>query len=91
MVFSNCIFIFYSWWDVNNLPILLISILCNWFIVNAIWQANKNSDKNAKNVLLLGLIFNISYLGCFKYYDFIAINLNEVFGSSLPRLILLYL
>ena len=77
---------FYSWWDVNNLPILLISILCNWFIVNAIWQANKNSDKNAKNGLLLGLIFNISYLGCFKYYDFIAINLNEVFGSSLPML-----
>jgi D-alanyl-lipoteichoic acid acyltransferase DltB (MBOAT superfamily) len=84
LVFASIVF--YSWWDLNNLPILLFSILCNWAIVNAIWRAQKLSDDSARRILMLGLLFNIAYLGCFKYYDFLAINANEVFGSELPML-----
>jgi alginate O-acetyltransferase complex protein AlgI len=36
--------IFYAWWNLNNLPILLVSMLANWTIVNAIWRANERSD-----------------------------------------------
>jgi alginate O-acetyltransferase complex protein AlgI len=78
--------VFYSWWDPNNLPILLFSIFCNWAIVRAIWHANERPNGDGSRYLLLGLIFNVSYLGCFKYYDFLATNVNEVFGFGIPML-----
>jgi alginate O-acetyltransferase complex protein AlgI len=78
--------IFYSLWNVVNLPILIISIICNWIFVNAIWAANADSKRSAKNILLLGLIFNILYLGCFKYYDSMAIEINAKFSNLLPIL-----
>jgi alginate O-acetyltransferase complex protein AlgI len=78
--------VFYSWWNLSNLPILLVSILCNWAIVKAIWRANERAGSSARNVLFAGLVFNVLYLGCFKYYDFIMISLNQSLGGSLPLL-----
>lgn len=78
--------VFYSWWDLNNLPILLISIICNWALVRAIWHANESPNTDGSKYLFLGLIFNVSYLGFFKYYDFLASNVNEAFGFGIPIL-----
>jgi len=78
--------VFYAWWNVANLPILLVSLLVNWAVVNAIWRANEVSDSAAKRVLIIGLVFNLLYLGCFKYYDFLARSMNSTFGAALPLL-----
>lgn len=39
-----------------------------------------------KELLILGLLFNISALGYFKYYDFFATNINLALQTDLPIL-----
>lgn len=36
-----------------------------------------------KTLFILGILFNVFFLGYFKYYDFFVENINHVFGSSL--------
>lgn len=76
--------VFYAWWYPANLPILLTSVLVNWAVVNAIWRST--SAEARKRALIAGLAFNLLYLGCFKYYDFVAFNINSATGAGLPLL-----
>ena len=69
---------FYSYWDIRNLPVLLLSIAVN--IGFGHWL-NRN---NSKWILALGVGFNLCYLGYFKYVDFFISNLNAFGGLSLP-------
>jgi len=71
--------IFYSFWGLNFLSLLLISIGINYGILLGL----KSYPKNAKLWLFLGIIFNILYLGTFKYYNFFVDSFLEVF-SFLP-------
>ncbi|GEL78649.1 MBOAT family O-acyltransferase [Tenuibacillus multivorans] len=68
---------FYSWWNPIYLPLLLSSILVNFLI--GIW-ISKTGYK--KSVLTLGIMFNVSLLGFFKYYDFLIENVNFAFGAN---------
>jgi alginate O-acetyltransferase complex protein AlgI len=56
---------FYSYWTINNLPILLTSIFFNFALTQKIVSMEDSSPK--KNLLYLGLGFNILLLGFFKY------------------------
>lgn len=58
--------IFYSFWGLNFLIFLLISIGINYGIL----QGLKTPNKQGKFWLTVGIIFNILYLGTFKYYNF---------------------
>lgn len=52
LVFASIVF--YSWWDLNNLPILLFSILCNWAIVNGIcafYNITEMSERQTAGIL----------------------------------------
>lgn len=69
---------FYSYWDIRNLPILLISILANYFFG---WLL---SNKKSKLFLTCGIAFNLALLCYFKYTDFIINNLNNLFLLELP-------
>lgn len=51
---------FYSYWDVNNLPILLASIAVNYAFGR--WLVNNRNKK----VLTAGIAFNLVFLGYFK-------------------------
>lgn len=73
---------FYSWWNVVYLPILLFSIVCNFGIGRMILS---NANK-AKLWLITGIVFNVSLLGFFKYFDFFIENVNSIFSSSVPTL-----
>ena len=77
--------VFYAWWNVANLPLLLLSVMGNWAFVNAIWRARERSS-GAGTLMAAGLAFNLAFLGLFKYYDFIAANLDSAFGWGLPLL-----
>ena len=65
---------FYAWWLPIFLPLLLASILVNYFIGNAL---RKNSSKM---ILSGGIILNLLPLLLFKYTNFILTNLSELFN-----------
>lgn len=70
---------FYAYFNMTYLPIILVSILFNFWI----YKAMKNTSKTKKKCLLiLGLVFNIGMLGYFKYFDFFIQNVNVIFRSS---------
>lgn len=67
---------FYSYWDVNNLPILLTSIIANYVFGHLL------SKNKSKYILTAGIVFNLLFLGYFKYTDFVLQNLNALAGTS---------
>ena len=67
--------IFYSYWDISNLPILLFSICVNYLIGH-----NLQKKRNI-SLLVIGIIFNIAYLMYFKYTNFIINNFNYFFKN----------
>lgn len=69
--------VFYSYWDINNLPILLTSIIANYIFGHFLIQ-NKN-----KIILACGIIFNLAFLGYFKYTDFVIQNVNILLNTDI--------
>jgi D-alanyl-lipoteichoic acid acyltransferase DltB (MBOAT superfamily) len=49
----------------------------------------KDKEDFKKNILIIGVIFNLSLLGYFKYSDFFIDNFNTLFHTSVPLLHLL--
>ena len=85
---------FYGWWDFRFLPLLVGSILTNYFIAGKILDSRPKDNPREKNssckiFFLLGLAFNVGLLGYFKYLDFLLENLNGLgAGFELMNLIL---
>jgi D-alanyl-lipoteichoic acid acyltransferase DltB (MBOAT superfamily) len=73
---------FYGWWNASYLPLMISSIVINYLIALQILK-NKNSKKI---YMLLGVFFNMSFLGYFKYMDFFISNMNDVMGTNFPLL-----
>jgi len=71
---------FYAWWNVLYLPIMIASIMLNFFI------GKRLVNKREKWLLIFGLIGNISLLGYFKYADFFIENFNLFSGTDIPLL-----
>lgn len=67
---------FYSWWDISNLPILLISIAFNFYIGKSINERRGASKRQALNILRFGIVLNLLALGYYKYAHFLV---NEGF------------
>ena len=59
---------FYSYWNIYYLPLILLSVLTNYFIGELLIKKVAK-----KNVLIFGIIFNLSLLAYFKYSDFFII------------------
>lgn len=64
--------VFYAWGGVSLTLVLLLSIFGNYLL--GLW-INRVKNKN-RIPLVLGIIFNLSMLGTFKYGNFIIENLN---------------
>lgn len=75
---------FYSYWDINNLPILLTSIAVNYCFGR--WLTANRSKK----VLTAGIAFNLLFLAYFKYTNFIIENFNYFlhFNLELQNIVL---
>jgi len=71
---------FYSWWNVRYLPLLLFSIVFNYFMGRLLYA------RRSKALLAFGIAVNVLLLGYFKYADFAISTVNAAFGSSLPLL-----
>ncbi len=77
--------VFYAWWRPVNVLIIAPSIAVNFALARILLRLNQNegSPGASKAVLLLGIAFNVAFLGFFKYTDFISGTINDVFGANL--------
>lgn len=78
--------IFYGCWDMKYLPLLMGSILVNYFVSGRVLKAREREDAaGRKGWFLLGLMFNLLLLGYYKYLDFFLENINRL-GADFPLL-----
>ena len=78
-------FFFYGWWDVVYVPLLLGSIGFNYGLGSYL-SVRKIREKWRPQILLLGVVANLSLLGYFKYADFFLQNVGLVFGAEFDLL-----
>lgn len=74
--------VFYAWGGLLYLPLLLISISINYLFGITIESYKDNKNKKRK-VLIGSIIFNILYLGVFKYTNFIMDNINILLNTKI--------
>ena len=72
--------LFYAYYKIDNLFVLIFSILVNY----GIGQATQVAEKQKRKVFLVGgVTFNILLLVYFKYTNFIVDNVNDLTGASI--------
>jgi alginate O-acetyltransferase complex protein AlgI len=78
-------FVLYACWRPFNVLLIAPSILANFGLARALQRLGKNENhrKLSKAVLLLGIAFNVAFLGYFKYANFVVATMNDVLGSNL--------
>ncbi len=88
LVFSSLFF--YSWWNIDYLPIILVSMLFNYVVGNALNEKLYKIKIDKKMLLFFGVLANVLLLGYFKYMDFLIENINFFINKNidLPHLVL---
>ena len=83
--------IFYSWGEPIVALIMIISILVNYLFGLLVNQLKENNYGRIyqKLVLAASVVFNIFFLGYFKYFNFITDNINWIFKSDIKSNIIL--
>lgn len=74
---------FYSWWDYHYIPLLIGSIVFNYWVS---WKISGTLQPRAKYWLVTGLSVNLILLGYFKYADFVILSMARATGWSLDAL-----
>ncbi len=76
---------FYGWWRPINILIIGPSIIINYALASILLRLNQDEGSRgpSRAVLLLGIAFNVLFLGFFKYTDFLYGTINDVFGAKL--------
>ena len=72
-------YFFYGWWDYRFLSLIFLSTVVDYFIGLSILK--QDSKRKKKQILLCSIIFNLSLLGLFKYYNFFVDSWVELFSS----------
>src|SRR5256885_171619 len=76
--------VFYAWWRPLNLLIIAPSILINFVLARTLQHLGENEKRRlSRAILLLGIMFNVAFLGYFKYKNFVEGAINDVFGTNL--------
>jgi len=71
-------YLFYGWWDYRFLSLIFLSTVVDYII--GINIPKQNSEKNQKLLLWSSVLFNLSVLGFFKYYNFFVDSWVELFS-----------
>jgi alginate O-acetyltransferase complex protein AlgI len=82
LIFASLVF--YASWRPLNVAIILPSILINYAIARGLLYLARSEEQRKLSRLLLiaGIAFNVLFLGYFKYTNFIASTLHDVFGAN---------
>jgi D-alanyl-lipoteichoic acid acyltransferase DltB (MBOAT superfamily) len=78
-LFASSLF-FYSWWNVIYLPLILASIIVNYFIGTHLNSSFNFPSRKRKAFLISGIVFNLGLLSYFKYANFFIIGINFTTG-----------
>jgi D-alanyl-lipoteichoic acid acyltransferase DltB (MBOAT superfamily) len=73
---------FYSYWDVRFLPLMVGSILANW------WAARLYTATKRHGIIVAAVAGNLLVLGIFKYTDFFAGTVAALLGMTFQPLAL---
>ncbi len=76
--------VFYGWWRPLNILIIGPSIIVNYALATFLWRLSQRGDapRLSQATLLIGILFNVVFLGFFKYADFVSGTINDVFGAN---------
>lgn len=80
---------FTSFWNVYFALALIVSVLFNFLCGTALSAAAQKDAKSKKPIFILSIVFNVLYLGFFKYSNFFMENINVLFQANIQRLDLL--
>jgi len=72
-------YVFYGWWDYRFLSLIFLSTIVDYIIGLNITK--QDSEKKQKLLLWYSVLFNLSVLGFFKYYNFFVDSWIDLFGS----------
>ncbi|MFC7738944.1 MBOAT family O-acyltransferase [Roseomonas sp. GCM10028921] len=75
--------VFYGWWSLACLGLLLISLVANHTLGEAIGRARIAAPRRARILLTLAIAANLALLGWYKYATFAAGNLEVLTGLDL--------
>jgi D-alanyl-lipoteichoic acid acyltransferase DltB (MBOAT superfamily) len=72
--------VFYAWWRPINLPIIAVSLAVNFTIARLLQRlaADERQARWRTALLILGIIFNVCFLGYFKYTNFVLGAVNDI-------------
>lgn len=74
---------FYAWWRPVNVLLITPSILINLGLARLLARDREQKPARARLVLICGIVFNLCFLGYFKYTMFFEGVSNDVFGSHI--------
>lgn len=72
--------VFYGWWSWLYLGLLLLSMLANFTLGNAILSAREGAPGRARALVAGGVAANVALLGWYKYATFVAENVTALTG-----------
>lgn len=75
---------FYAWGEPVYLFLMLYSIVFNYVMGIDIARKRRNGRRGRVS-LFLGVLINLLILGFFKYYGFVAENIEAITGAVLPK------
>ena len=82
-----CSYLFYGWWDFRFLSLIALSTIVDYLIGLRIFNSINPSHK--KLYLSISILFNISLLGFFKYFNFFIdswVDLISLFGYRVENI-----
>lgn len=73
-------YVFYGAWEWRYLSLILLSTLCDYCC--ALKIESKKTQAEKKVFVYVSIVFNVSLLCVFKYYDFFADNFQSLMGLA---------
>jgi len=74
-------YIFYGSWNWHFLALILLSTGVDYYVGIKIDETSPTNPNRRKHFILISIIFNLGMLGIFKYYNFFAASLFDLFMS----------
>ena len=74
--------LFYSWWNINMLLLLILSIITNFMFFNFLISTSIDKLLLRKSVLVFGVTFNLLLIFFYKYFDFGVSITNSIFDTN---------
>ncbi|MEL6986566.1 MAG: MBOAT family O-acyltransferase [Bacteroidota bacterium] len=72
-------YLFYGWWDYRFLSLIIFSSLIDYSIGR--YLSKTEEKRKRKWLLALSLVFNLGFLGFFKYYNFFVDSFIDAFAA----------